>query len=81
MLINIATLKSFSRGNSIQFKCGYLCFTSDVPYLLKSMSRLFTGYAASFDESFIADELALTETIADSILFDFDKVLVTVNCC
>ena len=52
-----------------------------MPYLLKSMSRLFTGYAASFDESFTADELALTETIAESILSDFDKVLATVNCC
>ena len=50
-------------------------------YLLKDISRLFTSHADSFDESFIAHELALTETIAESILSDFDKALVTVNCC
>ena len=50
-------------------------------YLLKSISRLFTSHADSFDESFTDDELVLTETIAESILSEFDKVLVTVNCC
>ena len=44
------------------------------------MSRLFTTHTDSFNESFIADELALTETIAELILSDFDKALVTVNC-
>ena len=48
---------------------------------LKVISRLFTSHADSFDESFIADELALTETISESILLDFDKELVTVNFC
>ena len=50
-------------------------------YLLKGISRLFTTHADSFDESFIANELTLTETIDESILSDFDKALVTVNCC
>ena len=60
---------------------GTFFFISDVSYLLKDISRLFTSHADSFDESFIAHELALTETIAESILSDFDKALVTVNCC
>ena len=45
------------------------------------MSRLFTSHVDSFDEFLIADELVLTETIAESILFDIDKPLVTINCC
>ena len=79
--INIVTPKSFSRENSIPCKCGYLWFISGVSYLLKVISRLFTSQADSFDESFIADELALTETIAESIWSDFDKALVTGYCC
>ena len=62
------------------FKCGHLCFISDLPYLLKGISRLLTTHADSFNESFIGDELALTETKAGLILSDFDKALVTVNC-
>ena len=50
-------------------------------YLLKGIAKLFTSYDDSFDESFIINEQALTGTIAESILSDFDKVLVTVNYC
>ena len=81
MPIKIFTSKSFSWGNSIPFKRGYFCFISDVSYLLKGIPRLFTSHADSFDEYFKANELALTEAIVESILSDFDKALVTVNCC
>ena len=57
------------------------CVICDVSYLLKGMSKLFTSHVDSFDESFIADELPFTDTMAGLILPDFDKELVTVNCC
>ena len=37
------------------------------------MSRLFRSNADCFEESFINDELLLTETIAELILSDFAK--------
>ena len=40
---------------------------------LKGMSRLFRSNADCFEESFINDELLLTETIAELILSDFAK--------
>ena len=49
--------------------------------LLTGISRLFASHADSFNESFVADALVVTETIADSILSDFDKALVTANGC
>lgn len=73
--------KSFNCRNSIPFNCGYICFILDVSYLLKGISRLFTNHTSSFSESFIADELWLTETIAELILSDFGEALVTINCC
>ena len=45
---------------------------------LKGMSRLFRSNADCFEESCITDELLLTETIAELILCDFAKKLVTV---
>ena len=75
MPINIVTSKSFSQGNSIPFKCWNLCLVLVVSYILKGISRLFASHTDSFDKSFIANELVLTETIAESILSDFDKAL------
>ena len=75
MPINIVTSKSFSQGNSIPFKCWNLCLVLVVSYILKGICRLFASHTDSFDKSFIANELVLTETIAESILSDFDKAL------
>ena len=68
MLINIITSNSFTQENLILFKCGYLCLISNVLYLLKGMSRLFTSPADSLEESFIANELSLIEMTSDLTL-------------
>ena len=52
---------------------------SGLPYLLKGIFILFTNKTDRFDESFIADDLALTQTIAELVFSDFDKTLVTDN--
>ena len=57
----------------------FLNFISDLPYLLKGIFILFTTKTDRFDESFIADDLALTQTIAELIFSDFNKTLVTDN--
>ena len=44
-------------------------------HLLKGISRLFTNHTSSFGESSIADEMWLTETIAELILSDFGEAL------
>ena len=45
------------------------------------LDRLFTSHADSFEESSIVNKLALTETITEYFLSEFDKALATINCC
>lgn len=44
---------------------GTFRFISNVSYLVKGISRLYTSHVDSFDKSFMTDKLALTETIAE----------------
>ena len=77
--INNVTSESFSTGKSLSFRWGCIFLISETLYQINGIFKLCTTQADICVESDADVELVLNDTIAESILCELDRALVTLS--
>ena len=79
MPVNSVTFESFNTEKLMSFRCGCIFFNSETSYRLNGIFKLCTTQADICVQPDTDVELTSNDTVAESILYEFDRAIVTLS--